>query len=186
MAIQKWQHLSREHVADMRVFDVTRHVLRNPRNGMDRQIARIETRDWVNVVAVTAEREVVLVRQWRHGTEHETLEIPGGLIDAGEDPREAAIRELREETGYTGTTVSGLGVVEPNPAILDNRCFTFLVEDCRRTDAMALDDGEDIEVETLPLDEIPHAIGRGDIEHSLVVCGFWWLALKRPDLLKLG
>lgn len=186
MPIDEWKQISHEHVADLRVFDVTRRILRNPRNGKDREIARIETRDWVNVVAVTSELEVVLVTQWRHGTEKATLEIPGGLIDAGEDPRDAAVRELKEETGYTGGTVSALGVVEPNPAILDNRCFTFLIEGCQLTHDLELDDGEDIEVSTRPLADVARTIAEGEIDHSLVVCGFWWLALKRPDLLRLG
>lgn len=186
MSVRRWQHVSREHVADMRVFDVTRHVVRNPRNGMDRDIARIETRDWVNVLAVTDDRRVILVEQYRHGVEDVTVEIPGGLVDEGENPRDAATRELQEESGYTGTAISDMGVVQPNPAILDNRCFTYLVEGCRLTHALQLDDGEDIVVRTEPLDAIPGLIADGTIQHALVVCGFWWLAARRPDLLRLG
>jgi 8-oxo-dGTP pyrophosphatase MutT (NUDIX family) len=182
----EWLQIDEEHVADMRIFDVTRRILRNPRNGRDRAIARIESSDWVNVVAVTTDAEIVLVRQWRHGTEHVTLEIPGGMIDPGEAPADAAVRELREETGFSGGTVSELGVVEPNPAFMSNRCHTFLVENCSRTDAQALDDGEDIEVTTRPLESIRALVADGSIDHALVVCGFWWLALRRPDLLGLG
>ncbi len=182
----EWLQIDEEHVADMRIFDVTRRILRNPRNGRDRAIARIESSDWVNVVAVTTDAEIVLVRQWRHGTEHVTLEIPGGMVDPGEAPADAAVRELREETGFSGGTVSELGVVEPNPAFLSNRCHTFLVENCSRTNAQALDDGEDIEVTTRPIGSIRELVADGSIDHALVVCGFWWLALRRPDLLGLG
>jgi ADP-ribose pyrophosphatase len=182
----EWLQIDEEHVADMRIFDVTRRILRNPRNGRDRAIAHIESSDWVNVVAVTTDAEIVLVRQWRHGTEHVTLEIPGGMVDPGEAPADAAVRELREETGFSGGTVSELGVVEPNPAFLSNRCHTFLVENCSRTDAQALDDGEDIEVTTRPVESIRALVADGSIDHALVVCGFWWLALRRPDLLGLG
>jgi ADP-ribose pyrophosphatase len=186
MPMDEWLQIDEEHVADMRIFDVTRRTLRNPRNGKDRSIARIESRDWVNVVAVTTDREIVLVRQWRHGTEHVTLEIPGGLVDPGESPREAAVRELCEETGYSGGTVSELGIVEPNPAFLNNRCHTYLVENCARQQAQQLDDGEDIEVLTAPVGSISTLVSDGAISHALVICGFWWLALRRPDLLRLA
>lgn len=186
MPVKKWQEIDTHHVADMRIFQLWRHTMRNPRNDAKRSIARIESPDWVNVVALTEARDVVLVRQWRHGTRHATLEIPGGLVEAGETPHAAAVRELREETGHTGGASSDIGVVEPNPAIFSNRCHTVLVEGCAKTQELALDAGEDIEVIERPLMTIPALIADGSIDHALVVCGFWWLALKRPDLFALG
>lgn len=186
MPLANWECLAREVVADHHIFTVERQQVRNPRTGTERTVSRLQTRDWVNVVALTDDRQVVLVSQYRHGTAAVTLEIPGGLIDADEDPGAAAVRELREETGFTGDRITRIGCVEPNPAFLDNRCYTYLVEGCVRTHELALDDGEDIEVSMLPLASIPAAIGDGRIEHALVVCGFWWLALRRPDLLRLA
>lgn len=186
MPLSKWEILSRTPIADMRIFTVERLKVRNPRTEGDRDVSLLHTRDWVNVVALTDDRQVVLVSQYRHGTDAITLEIPGGLVDPDEDAQAAAVRELREETGYTGDRVSWLGTVEPNPAFLDNRCSTYLVEGCVRTHDLALDDGEDIEVSTLPLASIGDTIREGRIAHALVVCGFWWLALRRPDLLRLS
>jgi 8-oxo-dGTP pyrophosphatase MutT (NUDIX family) len=185
MKPKPWPRRDRRLLADTNIFELTGWTARSPRTGEDREVALIETADWVNVVALTDELDVVLVEQYRHGIDAVTLEIPGGLVDAGESAEEAAVRELREESGFTGHTVTELGVVEPNPAFLDNLCSTYLVENCRRTHDLDLDEGEDIVVRTLPLREIPEAISRGQIRHALVICGFWWLALRRPDLLSL-
>lgn len=182
MTIEPWFIFDDELVADAKIFRLRRLTTRSPRTGEDRAIALVETGDWVNVVALTPEREVVLVRQFRHGTGSVTLEIPGGLVDAGERPEEAAVRELREETGHTGREVTRVGMVHPNPAFLTNRCYTYLVENCSETHALALDPGEDIEVLRLPLHRIPTEIAEGRITHALVICGFLWLAQKRPDL----
>jgi 8-oxo-dGTP pyrophosphatase MutT (NUDIX family) len=184
MSILPWPQKMRELLVDMKIFELHRVIATSPRTGQDRTFALVRAGNWVNVVAINASREMVLVRQYRHGTGHITLEIPGGVIDDGEDPQHAAVRELLEETGYSGGTVSSLGVVDPNPAFIDNHCYTFLVEGCRKTADLDLDDGEDIEVITVPLAKIPKMVATGDIDHALVLCAFWWLAAQRPDLLK--
>jgi 8-oxo-dGTP pyrophosphatase MutT (NUDIX family) len=176
--LRRWDRADRGDVADYGVFRVRRYLSRSPRTGKSRKFSVIETRDWVNVIAVTPEDEVVLVRQFRQGSGTFTLEIPGGMVDAQEDPRDAAARELLEETGYAGRDPEFLGTVEPNPAILDNRCHTYLVRDCRRVAQPRLDAGEDIEVTRLPRAELPGAVADGRIAHSLVICAFWWLSVN--------
>ncbi|MEM9557369.1 MAG: NUDIX hydrolase [Acidobacteriota bacterium] len=151
---------------------------RSPRTGRASWYKVLEVPVWVNVVALTPEREVVLIEQYRHGIDELTLEIPGGMVDAGEDPAAAATRELREETGFTGAEPELLGSVHPNPAIQDNCCHTYLIRDARRTASMELDDGEHIRVVTHRLDDVPALIRDGVITHSLVVCGFTWLWLR--------
>jgi 8-oxo-dGTP pyrophosphatase MutT (NUDIX family) len=144
-------------------------TLTNPRTGEDMRRTVLEMPEWVNVVALTPERLVVLVRQYRFGTEQITTEIPGGLVDPDEVHGEAIRRELREEAGFTSERWTYLGCVEPNPAFQDNVCHHWLAEDARATHPQELDGGEDIGVLTLPLDEVRRRILAGEIRHALVL-----------------
>jgi 8-oxo-dGTP pyrophosphatase MutT (NUDIX family) len=162
-------------VSDFEIFRVRRHLSRSPRTGETHPFTIVETTDWVNVIALTPSDEVVLIRQYRHGSDSVTLEIPGGVVDPGEEPSIAAVRELREETGFAGSDPVFLGSVHPNPALLTNRCHTYLVRDCERVAEPSPDASEDIEALLLPCAEIPAAIGDGRISHALVICAFWWL-----------
>jgi 8-oxo-dGTP pyrophosphatase MutT (NUDIX family) len=180
MPLAPWPIESEEKLADTRIFSLREVRARSPRTGVVRQMARVECVDWVNMVALTSDRQVVLVRQWRHGTREFTLEIPGGMVGSDESPEEAAARELLEETGYAGEGPVRIGTVTPNPAFLTNRCHTYLFTGCTRVAEPELDQGEDIEVDVRPLAEVPGLIAGGGIGHALVICGFWWLAQHDP------
>lgn len=129
----------------------------------------IKAPDWINVIALTKDKHIVLVEQFRYGIENPTLELPGGMVDPGEHPRETSIRELKEETGFVGDSVTNLGKVSSNPAILNNYTHTYLIENCTKVSEQNLDGNERINVHTMPLSEFMELVGSGDIHHALVV-----------------
>ena len=151
------------------LFRVRYDHMQNPRTERVFKRLILETRSWVNVVAYTSDRKLVVVRQYRFGAGRLTTEIPGGVIDPGEEHGEAARRELREETGYTSKRWTYLGFVQPNPAFHDNFCHHWLAEDCELTDELDLDEGEDIRVRVMTEDQVRKGITDGQIRHSLVI-----------------
>jgi 8-oxo-dGTP pyrophosphatase MutT (NUDIX family) len=172
-----WPVLERTAGHDYGIFHTRWLRAANPETGVAREFVAIDCADWVNVIALTPDDRVVLVRQFRHGAEVVCIEIPGGMVDPGEAPRAAAERELREETGYVARAWLPLGVVRPNPAIQSNRLHTFLALDAEPLAATALEDGEVLALETRGLDEIGAMLRDGRIDHALVAVAFGHLAL---------
>lgn len=154
---------------DLVLFQARIDTLRNPRTGAELPRLILETHDWVNVVAVTPEDEVVLVRQFRFGSGTVTTELPAGMVEPGEASEAAARRELREETGFTARTWTHLGTVEPNPSYHDNLCHHWLAEDATCTEPVDLDAGEDIAVTVWPWSRVRAALDSGEMRHSLVI-----------------
>lgn len=170
-----WRKLASELRGDYRVFRIRQETLEDPRHGTAHHFYVIEAPDWVNVVAVTEDDQVVLVRQQRQGIGAATLEIPGGMIDPGESPLEAARRELEEETGYRADDWRPIGCVRPNPALQSNACTTFLALGARKVAEPKLDGTEDIVVELARRNELHELVAGGEIDHALVVSAFYWL-----------
>jgi 8-oxo-dGTP pyrophosphatase MutT (NUDIX family) len=164
-----WKRLGSEPGPDLHLFRTRWDRLVNPRTGEALRRLVLETPDWVNVVALTPARELVVVRQFRFGTGQVSLEIPGGIVDAGEGHEGAARRELREESGYEAERWSYLGCCEPNPAFHDNLCHHWLAEGARRVGEPRPDAGEDLRAGTIPLAAVPEAVADGRIRHSLVL-----------------
>lgn len=169
-----WEPLETEILADCRVFEVARTRTRSPHNGEVYDFFRIEAGDWVNVVPITENDEVVMVAQYRHGADRVMLETPGGMVDPGEDPAVAAARELLEETGYRAASVERLGGVNPNPALFGNRLHLFLARDVVWQQAIQNSEREETSVELVPLREISERVLAGEIDHALVVAAFYW------------
>jgi 8-oxo-dGTP pyrophosphatase MutT (NUDIX family) len=180
--IQPWKTVRSEPTGNFRIFTIrTDHVV-SPRTGAEHDVFIIDSVNWVNVIAVTPERQLVMIEQFRHGTGTVELEIPGGMIDASdESPLAAGLRELREETGYEGSDSQIIGKIFPNPAIMSNTCFTVLTTNCLLRHALKWDSGEDLVTRLVPLDEIPGLMASGKIGHSLVA-----VALYHFDLWQRG
>ena len=173
--IAPWKIRRSERVLDCRIFQVRKDVAVNPRNGTEHDMFVLDNPNWVNVIPLTPDDQVILVQQWRHGTRSVHLETPGGLMDPNETPEECARRELLEETGYEATEVIRLGTVHPNPAIQSNLQHYVLARNCRKVAELKLDHAEDISVSLAPLAEIPRMIQAGKITHGIVIGGFYWL-----------
>lgn len=173
--VEEWDKLDSKPLADYRIFKSREDTRRSPRTGKIHTFYVLESNDWMNVIPLTAEGKVIFVHQFRHGTERVTMEVPGGLVETAEPPAETARRELLEETGYAGDQIIPIGMVEPNPAFLDNRCYSFLATNVRLIQKPQFDGTEDIVISQVPLDEVPHLIRNQTITHSLTIAAFYHL-----------
>lgn len=178
--LARWLRRRSERVYRARVFDVLRDTAVSPRTGREHDFHVLECGDWVNVVPITPDDQVVLIRQFRHGVRDFSLEIPGGLIDPEDpSPLHAGRREMREETGYDSDVLVSLGWSHPNPALQGNRCHTFLARDVRKVGEPCLDGTEETEVVLVSRTELPELVRSGRINHALVVVAFYMLGLAR-------
>jgi 8-oxo-dGTP pyrophosphatase MutT (NUDIX family) len=174
MPLLPWDEIE-EGVPDRRhVFTVRSDVVRSQSTSKQFTVDRLVAPDWVNVVCTTESNELVLVRQWRFGARAFTLELPAGLVERDEDPLTAGLRELKEETGYAGPSRI-IGVVWPNPAFMNNRCTTILVEGAKKIAGQNLDPMEEIEIVTVPLASVDEMVKRGDLQNALTLAALtWW------------
>lgn len=165
----RWEKLGQRLQLQTRVFEVRGTRYRHPGRQTEREFVVIHAPDWVNVVAVTTDERIVLVRQFRYGIDEFSLEVPGGVMEAGEDPVTAGLRELREETGFAGQSARLLGSVHPNPAIQSNRCHFVLVEGAVRSHELEWDPDEEIHVTAQPVSEVLAVAHAGGIVHGLAL-----------------
>ena len=182
MTIRPWQKLGDETLARHLVFHVRKSRQRSPRTGAEIGFFLIDTADWVVILPITVDGDVVFVRQWRQGSERMSLELPGGMIDPHErEPLQAAVRELREETGHEAEHWQHLGSMNPNPALMSNRCHVFVATGCRPVGELSQDPGEDIEVVPMPLRELDEQLRRGAVDHAIVLAAIaLWRAAGGP------
>ena len=168
-----WREIARETIADGRIFTVERSTAESPIDGKSRPFHRIRSVDWAQLLPITRDSEAVLVRQYRHGPQRITLEMPGGLIDAGEDPATAALRECLEETGYRARSAQPLGNLNPNPALFAHRLYSFYATDVEPERAIQNTGSEVTEVVLVPVADLEGLLLAGEIEHALVAGTIW-------------
>ena len=137
---------------------------------------RIRSKDWINVVAVTRDDEVILIEQPRAGPLAQTIEIPGGVVDPGEDPVDAVTRELEEETGYCADSIEKLGAINPNPAIMTNTLHVYLAQGCQlsKNRQHFPDPSERIKVKLVAKSRISEMVRSGEIGSALAAMGLLW------------
>ncbi|HEY3756325.1 MAG TPA: NUDIX hydrolase [Opitutaceae bacterium] len=182
---ERWIRGPERTLASTRIFDLRSVAYRHPKREAGREFVMIASPDWVNVIALTTDERIVLVRQFRIGIDDFSWEVPGGIIDSGEDPVAAGVRELREETGHGGARARLLASVHPNPAIMNNRCHFVLVEQAWNSHPLEWDHDEELETLTVPVEETFAWARAGRITHSLSVCALmhfegWYRAGKPP------
>ncbi|MGA3266766.1 MAG: NUDIX hydrolase [Verrucomicrobiota bacterium] len=180
---EPWKKIRSTPLGDFRIFKLRSDVKLSPRTGKEHDFFVLESVNWVNVIAVTPDQQLVMIEQFRHGSNTVELEIPGGMMDPHEsDAVITGARELREETGYAGEKARLLGKVWANPAILNNRMFTVLIENCRLQHELSWDHSEDLTTRLVPVAELPKLVAEEKIGHSLVVVALYYFDLWRRGL----
>ncbi len=173
-----WEKKESELVADCRIFRVYKNRFRDPARQNEGDFFALDAPDWITVVAITENQELVTVRQFRFGIEDLSLEVPAGMVEPGEKALETGLRELREETGFVGESAKLLGWVYPNPAIQNNRCYVMAVKNAQKVASTNWDEHEELQTQLVPLREVPHRIQNGEFRHSLSICAWSYFNMK--------
>ncbi|MDR9364418.1 MAG: NUDIX hydrolase [Balneolaceae bacterium] len=173
----KWDIIKDKKLLETPIFSLYQRELIPDKETTPASFYVLDAPDWINILALTENREIVLVEQYRAGIDESSLEIPGGMVDEGESPMVSAKRELQEETGYQSKKWTKLGQTSANAAIMNNYTHIYLAEKCVKVDEQNLEGNEDIAVHILELDHFLELVKESTIHHSIVVAAVAHLLL---------
>jgi 8-oxo-dGTP pyrophosphatase MutT (NUDIX family) len=180
--LEKWKTLKVIESIDLKIFTAQLIKRENPKTKSTSDFVVLNSKDWVNIIPVTSDNKIVMIQQYRQGIDEITLEIPGGLVEHGEEPSSAATRECMEETGYFSPEPAILlGMIHPNPAFLNNSCYTFLWKNVEKKFETKFDKNEDIEILLVDENKIEYYIRSGKITHSIVLNAFLFYFLNKKN-----
>ena len=172
-----WKEHGVKQIHDAHIFRVM-EADREASDGRRHSFVYLDSPNWANVIAPVTRADgvecMVMVRQYRQGGGFVTLEFPGGVVDPGEDPKLAALRELEEETGYVAVDALFLGAVNPNPAFMNNEALTFLARDVQPRSAQSLDQNEIVDAELVPVAELLSGERKEFLNHAVMVSALYW------------
>lgn len=169
-----WETLNSTHLSRKPWLTLRQDRVRLPNGAVIEEYNVLEYPDWVNVVAVTRDGKIVLVRQYRHGLGSVHYELPAGVCDPGDPgPEDSARRELLEETGFGGGDWSHLMTLSANPGTHANLTHSFLATDVERIADPRLEETEDIRVHLVDLDELRVILAGGGVVQALHAAPLW-------------
>lgn len=166
-----WNRKNRKLLISTPIFDLVSHDVTPISKDFTKPFYVLETKPWVNTIAITPDKNILLIRQYRHGLHEYCIELPGGIVDdEGENATLlSAKRELVEETGYTSNQWKFIGKVSGNPAVFNNYSYTYLALDAVKTNETSWDEAEEIEEILVPEENIIELLRSGQIHHSMMV-----------------
>lgn len=176
-----WKVLETLKLFESKMFSFYQEKCQLPDGRIMPKYFKLGFSDWVNVVPLTSNKEIITIWQYRHGIGDYFWEVPGGSTHPGgqEDPLLAAQRELLEETGYVSDEWQYVGYHHPNPALLTNKMHTYVAHNCKYQQPPQLDPYEDLSVKLQSIEDVYKLLAAGKIQHSLMIAS---LALARPYL----
>ena len=178
MEILKWEKLSSRYLVKERWATLRVDTCKLQNGTVKDDYFVLEYPDWANAVALTKDNKIVLVRQYRHAADIISLEIPGGVVEPGENPQDGVKRELLEETGYSFESCELIATLYPNPATSDNRTFTYLLTGGIKTQEQDLDEHEILNVEEYTIAEVKQMLADNKIDQSLHAAALFYGLMK--------